>query len=65
LAKANGKEYLYYKATTVAIKWEYQGMNCDAFATFNLDLEGKAQSIIMKGISPNIDFQDLNIIRIK
>ena len=55
----------YYKANTFAIKWEYQDMVADAFAMFNLDEEGKAQSIKMKGISPNIDFsfdfQDLDL----
>jgi CubicO group peptidase (beta-lactamase class C family) len=59
----------FYKANTFAVKWEYQDMNCDAFAIFNLDEEGKAQSIKMKGISPNIDFsfdfQDLDLQRIK
>lgn len=59
----------FYKATTFAIKWDYRDMNCDAFATFNLDEEGKAISIKMKGISPNIDFsfdfQDLDLIRVK
>ena len=59
----------YYKANAFAIKWEYQDMNADAFAIFSLDEEGKAQSIKMKGISPNIDFsfdfQDLNLVRIK
>ena len=59
----------YYKANSFAIKWEYQDMNADAFAIFSLDEEGKAQSIRMKGISPNIDFsfdfQDLNLRRIK
>ena len=58
----------FYKANTFAIKWEYQDMNCDAFAMFNLDENGKAQSIKMKGISPNIDFsfdfQDLDLQRI-
>ncbi len=43
----------FYKANTFAIKWEYQDMNCDAFAMFNLDENGKAQSIKMKGISPD------------
>ena len=42
-------------------------MNCDAFAMFSLDENGKGQSIKMKGISPNIDFsfdfQDLDLIR--
>ena len=59
----------YYKANTFAIKWEYQDMNCDAFAMFSLDDNGKAQNIKMKGISPNIDFsfdfQDLDLQRIK
>ncbi|MEN8153120.1 MAG: serine hydrolase [Acidobacteriota bacterium] len=59
----------YYKANTFAIKWEYQDMNADAFAMFNLDEDGKAQSIKMKGISPNIDFsfdfQDLDLNRVK
>ena len=58
----------FYKANTFAIKWEYQDMPCDAFAMFNLDEEGRAQSIKMKGISPNIDFsfdfQDLDLQRI-
>jgi CubicO group peptidase (beta-lactamase class C family) len=58
----------YYKANTFAIKWEYQDMNCDAFAMFSLDENGKAQSIKLKGISPNIDFsfdfQDLDLQRI-
>lgn len=58
----------YYKANAFAIRWEYQDMNADAFAIFSLDEEGKAQSIKMKGISPNIDFsfdfQDLDLQRI-
>ncbi len=57
----------YYKANAFAIKWAYQDMNADAFAIFNLDEEGKAQGIKMKGISPNIDFsfdfQDLDFKR--
>jgi len=59
----------FYNANTFAIKWEYQAMNCDALAMFSLDENGKAQSIKMKGISPNIDFsfdfQDLDLIRVK
>ncbi|MFT5166516.1 MAG: CubicO group peptidase (beta-lactamase class C family) [Saprospiraceae bacterium] len=65
--KLNGSMH-FYKANTFAIKWEYQDMNCDAFALFSLDEEGKAQSIKMKGISPNIDFSfdfhDLDLKRI-
>jgi hypothetical protein len=59
----------FYKANSFAIKWEYQDMNADAFAIFSLDEEGKAQSLKMKGISPEIDFsfdfQDLDLNRIK
>jgi hypothetical protein len=58
----------FYKAITFAIKWEYQDTNCDAFVMFSLDEEGKAQSIKMKGISPNMDFsfdfQDLDLKRV-
>ena len=65
--KLNG-EMFFYNANTFAIKWEYQDMNADAFAMFSLDQEGKAQSIKMKGISPNIDFSfdfhDLDLIRV-
>ena len=63
----NGQLF-FYKATTFAVKWEYTGMPCDAFATFNLNEDGKAIQIKMKGISPNIDFSfdfhDLNLTRV-
>ena len=66
--KLNGP-MAFYNANTFAIKWEYQAMNCDAFAMFSLDETGKAQSIKMKGISPNIDFSfdfhDLDLKRIE
>jgi hypothetical protein len=59
----------FYNANSFAIKWEYQDMNCDALAIFALDENGKAQSIKMKGISPNIDFsfdfQDLDLQRVE
>jgi len=65
--KLNGPMALY-DANAFAIKWEYQAMNCDAFALFSLDETGKAQGIKMKGISPTIDFsfdfQDLELKRI-
>jgi CubicO group peptidase (beta-lactamase class C family) len=65
--KLNGP-MAFYNANTFAIKWEYQAMNCDVLAMFSLDETGKAQSIKMKGISPNIDFsfdfQDLDLKRI-
>ncbi|MDA6069009.1 serine hydrolase [Flavobacterium sp. AC] len=66
--KLNGP-MAFYNANTFAIKWEYQAMNCDAFAMFSLDETGKAQTIKMKGISPNIDFsfdfQDLDLKRVQ
>jgi CubicO group peptidase (beta-lactamase class C family) len=59
----------YYKGNTFAIRWDYQDMNCDAFATFSLDEEGNANGIKMRGISPNIDFsfdfQDLDLKKVK
>ena len=65
--KLNGQMF-FYKATTFAVKWEYDDMPCDAFATFNLNEDGKAIQIKMKGISPNIDFSfdfhDLDLKRI-
>lgn len=65
--KLNGP-MAFYNANSFAIKWEYQAMNCDALVMFSLDETGKAQSIKMKGISPNIDFsfdfQDLDLKRI-
>jgi hypothetical protein len=66
--KLNGP-MTFYNSNIFAIKWEYQDMNCDALATFVLDEKGIAQSITMKGISPNIDFsfdfQDLDLQRIE
>ena len=66
--KLNGPLALY-NANTFAIKWEYQAMNCDAFAIFSFDETGKSQSIKMEGISPNIDFSfdfhDLDLIRLE
>ncbi|MFZ4545381.1 MAG: serine hydrolase [Saprospiraceae bacterium] len=59
----------FYKANSFAIKWEFPDMDCDAFAMFSLDEEGKATGFKMKGISPNIDFsydfQDLEFKRIE
>ncbi len=62
-------EMFFYQANTFAIKWEYREMNCDAFASFTLDEEGKGVAITMKGISPNIDFSfdfhDLDLQRVE
>ena len=61
-------EMFFYNANTFVIKWNYRAMEADAFATFCLDENGKAQSIKLKGISPNIDFsfdfQDLDFRRV-
>ena len=57
----------FYGANTFAIKWENRELDADAYAIFCLDEEGTAQSIHMKGISPDIDFsydfQDLDLKR--
>jgi CubicO group peptidase (beta-lactamase class C family) len=64
--KLSGPMY-HYKANTFAIKWEHRELDADAFAMFDLDEEGKAIHIRMKGISPDIDFsydfQDLFFTR--
>ncbi|MFY0643519.1 MAG: serine hydrolase [Bacteroidia bacterium] len=66
-SKLKGQMF-FYNANTFAIKWEYKDMDCDALASFRLDELGKAQSIRLRGISPNIDFsfdfQDLELERI-
>ena len=66
--KLTGQMY-FYNANTFAVDWEYDDMECDAFATFLLDESGKAQSFKMKGISPDIDFSfdfhDLDLRRVK
>lgn len=59
----------HYKANAFAIRWADRELDADAFAIFNLDEEGRAWQITMKGISPDIDFsydfQDLRFERIR
>jgi hypothetical protein len=59
----------HYKANTFAIKWVDRELDADAFAMFGLDKDGKAVTLKMKGISPDIDFsydfQDLHFERIE
>ena len=59
----------FYKANAFVIKWGKRELDADAFAIFSLDEEGRAQSITMKGISPDIDFsydfQDLYLERVE
>jgi len=66
--KLNGPMY-FYNANTFTIKWEYQDMNCDAFAMFSLDVNWLVYRIKLKGISPNIDvifdFHDLDLHRVE
>ncbi|MBT29299.1 MAG: serine hydrolase [Thalassobius sp.] len=66
--KLSGK-MAYYKANTFVVKWDNPSLiDADAFVMFQLDEEGKAQAIKMKGISPAIDFsfdfQDLDLKRV-
>lgn len=66
--KLNG-QMQFYEDKTFAIKWEYQDMDCDAFATFSFEDSPVAQGIKMKGISPDIDFSfdfhDLDLRRVQ
>ncbi|MCK5148331.1 serine hydrolase [bacterium] len=66
--RLNGPMY-FYKANTFAIKWVSRELDADAFAMFNLDEEGRASAIKMKGISPDIDFSfdfhDLDLRRVE
>lgn len=60
-------EMSFYKGDTFVVKWINRSMNADAFASFDLDAEGKAAGFQMKAISPltdfSYDFQDLNFRR--
>lgn len=66
--RLSGKMH-YYEEGTFAIAWEYDEMDCNAFAIFEMDGNGKAAEISMKGISPDIDFsfdfQHLHFTRVK
>lgn len=58
----------FYKDNSFAIKWDDREMKCDAFANFEMDADGKAIGIKMKGIAPDIDFSydfhDLDLKRV-
>lgn len=60
-------ELLYYKANTCVVKWDDRSMDADAFATFELDEDGKVTGMKMKAISPltdfSFDFQDLEFVK--
>lgn len=59
----------FYGANTFVVEWTEPGLrSADAFAMFQLDENGKAQGLKMKGISPSIDFSydfhDLDLQRV-
>lgn len=55
---------IYYKGTTYVVRWNDASLKADAFVTFSLDTEGKANGFTMSPISPltdfSYDFQDLD-----
>lgn len=58
----------FYKGTTYAVRWNDPSLKADAFVTFSLDIEGKANGFTMSPISPLTDFsynyQDLDFKRV-
>lgn len=58
----------FYKGTTYAVHWNDPSLKADAFVTFSLDIEGKANGFTMRPISPLTDFsynyQDLDFKRV-
>ena len=59
----------FYKGTTYAVRWNDPSLKADAFVTFSLDIEGKANGFTMSPISPltdfSYDYQDLDFKRVK
>ena len=59
----------FYKGTTYVVRWNDPSLKADAFVTFSLDTEGKANGFTMSPISPltdfSYDFQDLEFGRVK
>ena len=57
----------FYKGTTYAVRWNDPSLKADAFVTFSLDTEGKANGFTMSPISPltdfSYDYQDLDFKR--
>ncbi len=54
----------FYKGTTYAVRWNDPSLKADAFVTFSLDTEGRANGFTMSPISPltdfSYDYQDLD-----
>lgn len=59
----------FYKGTTYVVRWNDPSLKADAFVTFSLDIEGKANGFTMSPISPltdfSYDFQDLNFKKVE
>lgn len=57
----------YYKGTTYVVRWNDPSLKADAFVTFSLNTEGKANGFTISAISPltdfSYDFQDLKFER--
>ena len=60
---------LFYEKDICVVRWEYTQMECNVFANFTRDNDGKIKGLTMSGISPNIDFSfdfhDLDFEKIK
>ena len=59
----------YYKGNTWVVSWTDRSMDADAFVTFSLNENGRADGMRMKAISPltdfSFDFQDLDFKRLE
>lgn len=59
----------FYKGTTYAVRWNDPSLKADAFVTFSLNTEGKANGFTMSPISPltdfSYDYQDLDFKRVE
>lgn len=59
----------FYKGTTYVVRWNDPSLKADAFVTFNLNTEGKADGFTMSPISPltdfSYDYQDLDFSRME
>lgn len=62
-------ELEFYKANTWIVRWTDRSFDADAYVQFDLDMDGKGESIKMKAISPltdfSFDFHDLDLKRVK
>ncbi len=58
----------FYKGTTYVVRWNDASLKADAFVTFSLNTEGKANGFTMSPISPltdfSYDYQDLDFKRV-